>query len=516
MKNLIMVLFGATVLCFGHPAKADVLSADGQATARYFQSLQDNPNAQLVFLETMPKGGDLHNHRSGSAYAENMLTYAAQDDLCFDPTTLAATTKTDCADNAKFKNLPNNSELYGKLIDSWSMRNYVPNPQESGHDHFFSTFLKFIAVSSKHRAENLTEIVNRAGAQHLSYLETMITPSIDKAIAIGSSVGWNDNFDVMRKNVLAKGVATLTKSVQAELNKDEAAMRTALQCGTAHAAPGCKVTVRYQDLALRTVPPEQVFAQLVASFEAANTDPRIVAVNIVGPEDNYYALRDYHLHMQMIDYLHTIYPHVRISLHAGELTLGLVTPEQLAFHIRDAIDNGHASRIGHGDDVAYENNAQQLLHDMAVRHIPVEVCLTSNASILDVRGNQHPLPLYLKNGVPVVLATDDEGVLRTDISHEYQRAAATYRLDYRTMKAFARNSLTYSFLAGKSLWQDPKQFIPVDVCSKDTVGAKKPGADCADYLKQNPKAQLQWQMEMDFQTFEKQMAKQYRAQLAVQ
>ena len=37
----------------------------------------------------------------------------------------------------------------------------------------------------------------------------------------------------------------------------------------------------------------------------------------------------------MIDALHTLYPKVHITLHAGEITLGLVPPEGLKFHIRE-------------------------------------------------------------------------------------------------------------------------------------------------------------------------------------
>ena len=44
------------------------------------------------------------------------------------------------------------------------------------------------------------------------------------------------------------------------------------------------------------------------------------------------------LHMKMLDYLHGIYPNVHISLHAGELAMGLVPPEGLAFHIRESIE----------------------------------------------------------------------------------------------------------------------------------------------------------------------------------
>jgi len=83
---------------------------------------------------------------------------------------------------------------------------------------------------------------------------------------------------------------------------------------------------------------------------------------------------------------------------------------------------------------------------MAHDGILVEVCLTSNDVILGVSGAQHPLPIYLKFGVPVALATDDEGVSRSNMTKEYQRAVETYHLRYADIKKMARASIAYSFL----------------------------------------------------------------------
>ena len=38
--------------------------------------------------------------------------------------------------------------------------------------------------------------------------------------------------------------------------------------------------------------------------------------------------------------------------------------------------------------------------------------------ILGVRGERHPLRQYLRAGVPVVIATDDEGVARSDLTND--------------------------------------------------------------------------------------------------
>ena len=113
---------------------------------------------------------------------------------------------------------------------------------------------------------------------------------------------------------------------------------------------------------------------------------------------------------------------MHITLHAGELAMGLVPPEDLTFHIRASIERGHAERIGHGVDVMNEKDAIGLLHEMAEHNVLVEVCLTSNEVILGVSGDDDPLRIYMQYGVPVALATDDEGVSRSDMTHEYLRA----------------------------------------------------------------------------------------------
>ena len=105
-------------------------------------------------------------------------------------------------------------------------------------------------------------------------------------------------------------------------------------------------------------------------------------------------------------------------------------------------------------------------------------------------------------GVPVTLATDDEGVSRIDLSHEYWRAATTYGLGYRDLKTLARNSLTYSFLAGASLWQSTAPVCVVAPCANDPLGSAEPSAPCNAFLQANDRARMQWHLEQEFVRFE--------------
>jgi hypothetical protein len=141
---------------------------------------------------------------------------------------------------------------------------------------------------------------------------------------------------------------------------------------------------------------------------------------------------------------------------------------------------------------------------MAARNVLVELNLTSNDQILGVTRDQHPLPVYLKYGVPVAISTDDEGVARSDMTHEYLRAVQDYRLTYTQLKRMTRQSLEYSFLPGKSLWKETKEtFRPVTACASDAAGKEKPSIRCATFLAANERARQQWRLESEFTHFEK-------------
>jgi len=221
------------------------------------------------------------------------------------------------------------------------------------------------------------------------------------------------------------------------------------------------------------------------------------------PEDGHYSMTDYALHMRMVAFLHSQYPNVHISLHAGELAMGLVPPDGLCCHIRLAVEQAHAERIGHGTDIMYENQPFILLKEMAATHVMVEINLTSNDLILGVSGHDHPFVEYRRANVPLALSTDDEGVSRIDLTNEYYRAATTYYLHYWDLKQFVRTSLEHSFLPGASLWSEADVFTRTTAaCASDELGGDDPSAGCADFLKSSEKARQQWELERRYRVFE--------------
>jgi adenosine deaminase len=291
----------------------------------------------------------------------------------------------------------------------------------------------------------LAEIAARAASENVSYLELMLTPDGGVATRLGRETGWIPDFAQMRTRLLTAGWGDVLTQTRQRLDAAEARRNALLRCGTASPDPGCRVTIRYISQVLRAYPPEQVFAQMLAGFELAMAEPRVAGVNLVQPEDDPVAVRDFSLQLSMLDFLHGLYPTVHIALHAGELVQGLVPPETLRFHVRDSIRRGHAVRIGHGTAMMHEDDPLALLREMAAKRILVEVALTSADLILDVRGNAHPLRLYLQHGVPVALATDDLGVSRSSHTREWVKAVQEQALDYPTMKRLVRNSIEYAF-----------------------------------------------------------------------
>ncbi len=477
-----------------------------QRTTRAYEAARANPLELEAFLAQMPKGSDLHYHLAGGIYAETWIRDAAEDGLCVDVASHAfVKPRPVCgAGQVPAAQAFSDQNLYDALINAFSMRSFVPTPGFSGHDQFFSTFARFNGVvSQSHAGEWLDEVASRAAAQNEQYLELMDTPEFSHAAKIAFEIGWKDDLAQLRDALLARGLRDEIAAARTELEEMEASRSAIEHCGTPREMPGCKITLRYLYQVLRGYPKEQVFAQTLLGFETASSDPRFVGINYVMPEDGEVAMADYALHMKMVGFLHSIYPKVHISLHAGELAPGLVPPEGLCCHIRLAVEQAHSERIGHGVDVMYDDRPYELLKEMAAKHVMVEINLTSNDVILGVTGKDHPLPIYRKYHVPVALSTDDEGVSRINLTHEYVRAAETYALSYADLKQMVRTGLEHIFLPGASLWREPDVFSSMAAaCAQDSLGAAKPTAGCSAFLKSSEKAQQQWELERRFREFE--------------
>jgi adenosine deaminase len=508
---LAATLAASTLLC----AQTASPTPESRAARAYETARQSGAPALRALLVNFPKGADLHVHLSGAVYAESFIRAAGEDGLCVDPANLSFAKPPCDAPLLPASQLPANQDLYDRLINAFSMRSFVPTSGVSGHDHFFATFGKFGGTSKKHTGEWIDEVASRSADQNQQYLELMQTPTFSHAAQIAREIGWKvdpaaPDFAALRQSLLDHGLRQEVALDRSEAREAEEQRRQIEFCGTAKARPACQVEIRSIYQVLRAFPPEQVFAQTLlgfevvqASIEAGDAGGSFVGINFVQPEDSFLSMRDYTLQMKMLAYLHSVYPQVHISLHAGELAAGLVPPEGMRFHIRQAVELAHAERIGHGVDVMFEENAPELLKEMASRHVMVEINLSSNEGILGIQGSSHPFQNYRAAHVPVALSTDDEGVSRIDLTQEYVRAALDYHLRYSDLKQLARTGMEHNFLPGESLWAAADQFTALRAaCAGQAAGSDKPSAECRNFLAHSPKASAQWEQEKRFREFE--------------
>ena len=477
-------------------------------------SVRNSPLELRNLLLKMPKGSDLHTHLYGAVNAETWIKGAIDDGMCIDPAAIRGITaafsdpvgqppaclggKISSADVYK------NQHFYDDLINAFSMRNFVPSPGVSGHDQFFNTFARFSGVSEKHIGEWIDEVASRAARQNVQYIELMHTPVFQRSVAAGYDIGWQDDLARFRDALLAKSaVAADVAAAKQQIDQAELTRYKLEHCGQPDASSACRLEMRFLCQVLRGFPKPQVFAHLILCFETASADPRFVGVNMVMPEDGYYPMSEYAEQMRMVEFLHKLYPKVHITLHAGEIAPPLVTYDAMCCHIRLAVEQAAAERIGHGVDVMWEDRPHELLHEMANKHVMVEINLTSNDLILGVSGKNHPLPVYRKFRVPVSLSTDDEGVSRSDMTSEYVRAVQSYGFTYTELKFMVRTGMEHIFLPGPSLWASPDLFTaPVAACAHDQLGAAKPSATCSSFLKSSERARQQWELERRFAEFE--------------
>ena len=84
------------------------------------------------------------------------------------------------------------------LVDSFSMRGFVPSEGVTAHDHFFGTFAKFGGTDPRHTGEFLHEVATRAAAQNEQYLELMETPTWHRLNDITKGMAWRDDLGALR------------------------------------------------------------------------------------------------------------------------------------------------------------------------------------------------------------------------------------------------------------------------------------------------------------------------------
>ena len=432
-----------------------------QTADSYLEKIRNNEALSTAFFQQMPKGGDLHHHFSGSIYAEPLLERAIAEHFYLNLETMAVSkTKPSKGNWQTFSSLKNDGKLAyyeQQIMQTWSAKDYngVSVPSD---DLFFDSFQKFEPTIKGHFAEGMLELKKRALSENVSYIETQLS-TIPCDMNVSDLADFNAKLRQTATQKDEKAALKLLDELYQSLQKKEA-KKYATDFNTNFIAKLHKdlkidderFTMRYQNFVLRFMDPVDLFKNLTIAFISANDSKLVAGVNIVSPEHGENSMKDYWLHMVMFKYCNSKFPAVKYTLHAGELTLGLVQPEELTWHINDAIHIAGANRIGHGVDIAYEANSYDLLRHMAQKNIPIEINLTSNEFILKVKENRHPFTLYKEFNVPIVISTDDAGILRTNMTEQYVLLAKRYPdVSYATIKKYVYNSINYSFIQDEAV-----------------------------------------------------------------
>ena len=126
-----------------------------------------------------------------------------------------------------------------------------------------------------------------------------------------------------------------------------------------------------------------------------------------------------------------------ITVHAGEAD----GPHS----VWQALNGLGAERIGHA---VHAPEDEVLMDTLAERQTGIEVSLTSNVQTTTVPDYaSHPLRLFLQRGLCATLNSDDPGISRITLQHEYEVAAPAAGLDDQMIRQAQRNALTAAFFS---------------------------------------------------------------------
>ncbi len=426
-----------------------LLSFAPLAQADWFEDLKSSGSSEDLYrvLYHMPKGGDLHNHLSGSNFSEwwyeLALAESARGYIYY--TKVRIDNCVEYGSNAfgrspyylMFRNI--SAGEYDSLSDcekgehkpladlddreraGWLDSIRLDKPFE-GRDEFFQTHwprLNALTNNPWLQAELLVRNMQAFGNEGLRYIEYMVS--------LGGFEGPNGE--------------PFSPVQTAEILRERLQQRDAVATG---------VTVRFQLPILRFAPNAEQVLRAVYRFAHDNSD-LFVAVNMVGREDNDkgYPRR----FLPVLRELRQQYDGVKLAIHGGEV-------DEPNHHVRDTLLLG-ADRIGHGLNLITDDDTMLLM-----RHGPylVEINLISNLLLQYVDDySQHPFPEYLRTGIPVALSTDDRGMWDSTMSDEFFVAVTEFDLSWDEVKTLSRNSLQYAFLPA-----DEKDALLQDFASRMT------------------------------------------------
>ncbi|MFX1357513.1 MAG: adenosine deaminase [Promethearchaeota archaeon] len=170
----------------------------------------------------------------------------------------------------------------------------------------------------------------------------------------------------------------------------------------------------------------------------------IVGIDLAGDEFNF----PQKLFIPAFDEIYKLNQH-KLTIHAGEVT----SSEQ----VWSAINDLHASRIGHGTSVIHDKKLQKHLKR---KKIALEQCITSNSLTGSWKDTEkaHPIGELFRKGVPVTINSDDPSIQNSDLTDEYLKLIHYFNFSLDNLIAINKIALSASFLLEKEKFRKEKQY----------------------------------------------------------
>jgi adenosine deaminase CECR1 len=133
---------------------------------------------------------------------------------------------------------------------------------------------------------------------------------------------------------------------------------------------------------------------------------------------------------------------LKISIHAGE------SLDSTNSNVIDSFFLG-ADRIGHGINLIMDPYSRDIIkeYQKAGHELCIELNPVSNKLLGYVEDFRiHPAQDYIREGFPVTLSSDDEGLFYTNPTPDYIEAVVNWNLDWYQIKQICKNSIQHSFL----------------------------------------------------------------------
>ena len=417
-----------TGLGIGGPA-----TGEGGDFAEVFEDIKRDATAEELFrfLYAVPKGGDLHHHHGGATLQENWYQVATDPSLNGGQRYYTRHRIENCPEfkipkrrsgsnsmlywinihERAWKSLPECNRKEFKPVEelneeerkSWMSSIVLDRPGE-GRDEFFEKTWSRINHLFKNphvMSELLVENMKLMGREGVIYMEPQVGVKGFENER-GGSLSADDVYGIYknrlnRPDALATGVTVRCLLTILRFRKD----------APSHVEPSFDFIYKHRDLWR--------------------------GLNMAGREDNQkgYPAR----FTEAYDNALRKYPGVGISIHAGE-------QDEPSTHIFDTLRLG-ATRIGHGVNLIDDAETMQL---MRMGKFMVEINLVSNHLLEYVDDpKDHPFPIYMRQGIPCALSTDDRGMWDSNMTDEYYSAVTNFNLCWEELVGLGRNSLKFSF-----------------------------------------------------------------------